>query len=487
MKLRELLQRDDVPDIDLVDLAEHSGEVAPGCGFIAVAEGTELRDKHVQAAVQAGASVILIDSELPQLATGPTSDVPVIAVEELVDGRGTLAARFFADPSGDLGCTGVTGTNGKTSIAYHVADLIGRSGQARAVRCGYSGTLGWGFLDGLADADLTTTNAVAVQRRLASLAAQGATHAAIEVSSHALDQRRVDAVNFTTGIFSNLTRDHLDYHGTMQRYASAKARLFTEFGLQYAIISIESPFGKELAAKCEAEVITYGQGGDISWRTSATDTGMAVEWTTPWGECAADLSVAADFSVANISAALAAVVSQGAKLDEACALLPELRAVPGRLQVVGTRSARKPTVVVDYAHTPDALEKVLQAMRRCCQGKLVCVVGCGGDRDKGKRGLMAHAAVANSDCVWLTSDNPRSEDPEVIIQDMRVGIERKFVPFAYECVDRGEAICRALHEAEPGDLVLIAGKGHEEYQEVDGVKHDFNDAQVATNVLEGIA
>jgi UDP-N-acetylmuramoyl-L-alanyl-D-glutamate--2,6-diaminopimelate ligase len=412
---------------------------------------------------------------------GADAHVPVIPVEHLAAQRGALARRFYGDPSAHLDCIGVTGTNGKTSIAYHVADLYELVGGGR--RCGYSGTLGWGFLDRLADADLTTTNAVEVQRRLALMLDEGAAHAALEVSSHALDQRRVDAVAFKQAIFSNLTRDHLDYHGTMDEYAAAKKRLFTEFPLERAIVSIATPFGEELASACQAPVVTIGPGGDVSWRSERTDEGLCVEWSTPWGSCSAELAVAADFAVANISAAMAAVMGDGIDPADVERALPRLRSVPGRLQVIGSPTATRPTVVVDYAHTPDALEHVLRALRSFSLGSLICVVGCGGDRDKGKRPMMAAAAVGLSDAVWLTSDNPRSEDAEAIIADMRRGLGGRS---AFDCVDRREAICRALHAAKPRDVVLIAGKGHEDYQEIKGTKYPFSDARVAEQILEGL-
>jgi len=485
MNLQHLLQRDDVPSMEVVDVAEHNADVTQGCAFVAVADATASRSAHIQAAVAAGASIILVDERHLQDSPG---DVGVVAVKGLAGQRGTLAARFYDDPSRKLVCTGVTGTNGKTSIAYHIADLTTALGEQTAERCGYSGTLGWGLLDGLADPGLTTTNAVALQRRLAKLVEDGCTHAAIEVSSHALDQGRVDAVHFESAVFSNLSRDHLDYHGSMEAYAAAKARLFTEFQLEFAIVSTSSPFGETLAAMCPAQTITYGPGGDVTWQTTPTDNGLAVRWSTPWGDCAAELAVVADFSVANISAALATLVSQGAALDQVCAMLPNLASVPGRLEVVAGPSQEKPTVVVDYAHTPDALEKVLLAMRRVCAGNVVCIIGCGGDRDQGKRPLMAATAARHADRVWLTSDNPRSEDPEAIIQDMREGLGAQvgLSSIVSECLDRGEAICRALHDANPGDIVLIAGKGHEAYQEIAGVKYDFDDAHVANNILEGI-
>jgi UDP-N-acetylmuramoyl-L-alanyl-D-glutamate--2,6-diaminopimelate ligase len=471
--------------MEIADLAEHNADVTLGCGFVAVADATASRSAHIQAAMAAGASIILIDER--HLQDSP-SDIDVVAVRGLADQRGALAARFYGDPSRKLNCTGVTGTNGKTSIAYHIADLITAMGAQTGQRCGYSGTLGWGLLEELADPDLTTTNAVALQRRLAKLVTDGCTHASIEVSSHALDQGRVDAVHFTSAVFSNLTRDHLDYHGSMEAYAAAKARLFTEFQLDFAIVSTSSPFGETLAAMCPAQTITYGPGGDVTWQTTPTDDGLAIRWSTPWGACEAELAVVADFSIANITAALATLVSQGEVLDQVCAMLPNLTSVPGRLEVVAGPSRDKPTVIVDYAHTPDALEKVLLAMRGFCSGNVVCVIGCGGDRDRGKRPLMAAAAARHADRVWLTSDNPRSEDPAAIIRDMRdgLGAQTDLPGVVSECLDRGEAICRALRDANPGDVVLIAGKGHETYQEITGVKYDFDDAYVANNILEGI-
>ena len=476
MNLQTLLADDSVPALELTGLSEHSAETQPGFAFIGVAANDAVLSEHCEAAIVQGAVVILCDHQatLSNL-RGKGIDVPIVQVSDLARARGSLAAKFYADPSAAQTCIAITGTNGKTSVAYHLADLSTRLG----VPMGYSGTLGWGCLDDLQGGDMTTGNAVALQRQLADMRDSGLVAAAMEVSSHALAQHRADAVHFDIAIFTNLSRDHLDYHGTLDAYGAAKQKLFTDWPIRAAIINVDDEFGASMAARCQAPVVTYGDSGQWSWQASQLDNGLAVEWQTPAGRYDIRLPVVADYAIANITAAMAALVALEHAPDEVFASLEGLRWVPGRMEVVGDAITR-PTVVVDYAHTPDALTKVLAALRPFCQGKLVCVVGCGGDRDVGKRPLMGAAAVAGADLVWLTSDNPRSEPAAAIVADMRKGIQTGTV---YECLDRAEAIRQAICQAEPVDVVLVAGKGHEAFQEIDGQRLPFDDRHVVADVL----
>ena len=491
MNLQTLLADDTVPELELRGLAEHTAEIAPGFAFVCVRsnEANEANDatlvQHCETAVARGAVAILYDPETP-LAQNQITPVPVIAVQGLRADRGALAARFYADPSADQLCIGVTGTNGKTSVVFHLADISTRLGQPM----GYSGTLGWGSLDELHDVNMTTGNAVALQRQLAFMRDAGMSRVALEVSSHALAQDRAGTVHFDYAIFTNLSRDHLDYHGTEAAYAAAKKKLFTQWPLQVAVINVDDEFGAALVADCPCPVVTYGKAGQWRWQTSSIvedneeAQGFAVTWQTPVGEYQVQLPMVADFAIANITAAMATLVAIGHSADEVFASLSGLRWVPGRMEVVGA-SDHGPTVVVDYAHTPDALVKVLAALRGFCRGQLICVVGCGGDRDTGKRPLMGAAAANGADLVWLTSDNPRSEPAADIIAAMRSGIDGDSDDGSiHTCVDRKRAIHQALVEADPADVVLVAGKGQEDYQEIEGQRLPFDDRLVVQQLLQ---
>lgn len=461
-------------------LCENSTMVQANDIFIATAADSAQRESHIEQALAAGAVAVLFDHR----GTAPTQrHVPMLSVVDLAARKSGLAVKFFASPSADVECIGITGTNGKTSIGFHLANFSDSLG----VPCGYCGTLGWGRVEHLAEAALTTPNAVEMQRRIANLRDNKIARMALEVSSHALAQGRVDDVQMDVAVFSNLTRDHLDFHKTMADYGQAKARLFTHWPLKLAVVNSDDAFGRSLAVTNRAqEVISYGKGGDVSWRASPVSRGMDVKFATPWGKVSCMLPVAADFAVANIAASLAVMMGMGHKLSDVCSALQNMRVVPGRMQVLGN-GANSPKVVVDYAHTPDAVFKVLAAIRPQCRGKVICVVGCGGDRDRGKRPEMAKLACAGSDAVWLTSDNPRSEDPQSIIQDMASGIADDSSHKVHTQVDRAKCIQAAIESAGPDDVVLIAGKGHENTQEVLGKHNHFSDVEYAEELLRGMS
>ncbi len=475
MNLRALLNDVSLPDINLAGLSEHTAEVMPQFGFLGVAANDTTLRQHCESAVQQGAVAVLVDA--PNLEISMQSAVPVIQVLGLAAQRGELAAKFYAHPSAQLNCVGITGTNGKTSVAYHIADLSNRLG----VPMGYCGTLGWGALAALQGGEMTTANAVALQRQLAAMRDQGMQAAALEVSSHALDQGRARAVQFDYGVFTNLSRDHLDYHGTFAAYRAAKAKLFTEWTLQCAVLNVADEFGAELAAQHGAAKVTYGRGGDWVWQTSPVDGGLQVIWQSPSGEFQQYLPVVADYAVANLTAALATLVSMGHAPEAVVEQLPLLSAVPGRMEVLTAAGA--PTVVVDYAHTPDALAQVLAALRANCRGRLLCVVGCGGDRDTGKRPQMGQQATSGADLVWFTADNPRSEAAADIIADMQGSLSSGAAAKVTACVDRRQAIREAIAAGNSQDVVLVAGKGHEDYQEIDGERLPFDDRQVVAEML----
>lgn len=465
----------DLPELS--DLTEHSAEITKGCAFLALATDTELVRQHAEQARQQGAALVLVDADTT------LAGEDVVAIAGLREQRGALAAAYYEQPSQDLRTVAVTGTNGKTSVAFHIADFCEQANLAT----GYFGTLGWGRLGDLRDVGLTTANAVALQRRLAQMRDTACQHVAMEVSSHALDQHRVDDVTFDVAVFTNLSRDHLDYHGSMAAYGAAKLRLFTDFPLQLAVLNLADPFAGEIQQQCRCPMVTYAAANktseaDWTWHAlGETSSARRVRWQTPLGEITADLPPIADYAVDNVTAAMIVAHTWGADLLALQPKLALLRQVPGRMETL--TAPGQPNVVVDFAHTPDALRNVLSALRNQVRGRLVCVVGCGGDRDTGKRPQMAAAACELADEVWFTADNPRSESPAEIIRHMLAGVPEQNASSVLVEEDRAAAICGAIAQAEPVDLVLIAGKGHEDYQEVDGTRLPFDDRAVARQAL----
>ncbi len=465
----------DAAALRVTGLTEDSRQVAPGDVFLAV-RGAAV-DGHAHAAEAASRGAVAVVSERP------VCDLPVAlaVVPDLRARRGALAAHFYGHPGRALHCVGVTGTNGKTSIAHYLADLASRLGTA----AGYLGTIGWGRVGELQPARLTTEDPVTVQKRLAALRDGGCAWAVMEVSSHALAQDRVADVPFADAVFSNLSRDHLDYHESAAEYAAAKGKLFRWPGLALAVLNQDDAFGRELAAGVADTVawLGYGrQGRDLRWQELDFSSGVAAgRWRTIWGDPPLRVPVQTEFSVANLAAAVAVLCHAGAALEDVLRAAETLTPVPGRMERFSAPG--RPTVVVDFAHTPDALEQVLAALRPATRGRLVCVFGCGGDRDAGKRPLMAAAAEAIADELWLTSDNPRSEDPERIIADMQTGLAGR-VP-AHRCADRRHAVAEAMASAGPDDVVLVAGKGHEDYQEIDGERRPFSDRALVADLMGG--
>jgi UDP-N-acetylmuramoyl-L-alanyl-D-glutamate--2,6-diaminopimelate ligase len=473
--LRDLLDgmREPVADVMISGVSDDSRSVAPGDLFIAVAGAASDGHAHAAVAVAAGAVAVLAERPLPELS------VPVLVVDDLKRRRGRIAARLYGNPAAELALVGITGTNGKTSIASYVAELAERLDPP----AGYIGTIGWGRPGALEASSLTTESAIVIQRRLAALRDAGCRWVAMEVSSHALDQDRVAGCEFDYAVFSNLSRDHLDYHGDLVRYGEAKARLFRMPGLKAIVVNTDDALGRRLAeaAAPGVDVIGYGVAAPaaLGWEDLEFHAGgVRGRLHTPWGDSAFELPLYGSFSVANAAAALAVLCHAGHELTEVVAGLAGLRSVPGRMEFFPGR----PTIVVDYAHTPDALDKVLDALRPHVAGRLVCVCGCGGDRDRGKRPLMAQAAVQHADRVWLTSDNPRSEDPDAIIGEMLAGLDAGAGVMVD--ADRASAVRRAVCEAGPEDLVLVAGKGHEEYQEIAGRRLPFSDRELAAALTE---
>ncbi len=466
------------PEVDVRGIATDSRKVGDGYLFLAVAGSGNHGIDFVADAVAAGAIAVAWDSTT---AAAPGDNrIPMIAVDHLADKLGEIANRFYGFPSTQLRTIGITGTNGKTTVAW----LLAQSLQQIEKKCAYLGTLGYG-VDELQGGDgMTTPATVDMHGHLADFLAHGASHAAIEVSSHALAQKRVDGVVFDAVMFTNLSRDHLDYHGDMQRYFDAKASLFVDYESGARFVNVDTEFGAELAARCGQQAIAIStqnnrmaDGRPLLYVRSmiATADGSDVSFTSSWGAGQFSLALPGDYNVANAAIVLAYLLHKGVDLAQACDVMSLLQAPPGRMQRVAVAS---PAIYIDYAHTPDAIASALRVLRPHCRGKLLCVFGCGGERDAGKRPEMGRLAEQLADIVVVTNDNPRGEDAAAILSDIVAGFGRADNAVLIE--GRGAAIAWAVANASSQDTILIAGKGHEEYQEIAGEKLPFSDLSVAT-------
>lgn len=459
-------------------LIADSRRVRPGDIFLAWPGKAHDGRAHIAAAVEAGAAVVVWD---PADFAWPSSvRVENFALASLAHWATRLAVEWYGDPSARLWGIGITGTNGKTSCSHWLAQALTRAGRKTAI----VGTLGNGFMDALEVSSHTTPDAVTLQGLLAGFVNAGAEVLAMEVSSHALDQGRVAGMHFDVAVLTNLSRDHLDYHSDMETYAAAKSRLFAWPGLKVAVLNADDTLGARLAREIKGrvpQVLTYGiNQGDIRAESLQMDAdGLRFALITPWGSAAVRSPLLGRFNAENLLAVAGTLLASGLSLDEVVTQLEQLTPVAGRLQVL-PRESCGPRVVIDYAHTPDALEKVLATLRPITNGRLCCVFGCGGGRDRGKRPLMGAAVARGADCAIVTSDNPRHEDPQSILNDILAAM-----PAGQRAmVDRGAAILAAIAEAEAEDVVLIAGKGHEDYQEIGGQRLPFSDAAVARQALK---
>ncbi len=457
-------------------MTDDSRSVGPGSLFLACpGEHRDGRDFIPQALAQ-GAAAVLWERE--NFEWHGDWHTPNLAVQGLHQQAGVIASEFYQHPSQHLWMIGVTGTNGKTSCCHWLSQALTMLGRKTAV----VGTLGNGFPGKLVGTSNTTPNPILLQGMLAEYLQQDATAVAMEVSSHGLAQGRVNGVQFDVAMFTNLSRDHLDYHGDMGAYGNAKKLLFRQPGLGCAVLNADEEFGISMAAElvnCDTRVLTYGlQAGDV--RASdlvLTNDGLSMNVETPDGHAELHSNLLGRFNASNLLAVLATLLASGARLTAAVTVLGNLAPVAGRMQRLG--GGKHPLVVVDYAHTPDALEKVLTALREQTGGRLICVFGCGGNRDQGKRPLMGDVASRLADTVVVTSDNPRHENPSTIIAAIVDGMNGNYHIEA----DRAAAIAQAIAQAKTGDVVLLAGKGHETYQEIDGVKLPFSDLDVAQRAL----
>lgn len=451
---------------------------------------------YAQEAVAKGVSVVLWDGEVGvenekgnEILNAITNKVLCIPCENLKYKVGAIASRYYEQPSLSLNTIGVTGTDGKTSVAHYLAQCL----DAHDVHCGVLGTLGNGFINDLHPTGLTTVDALQVQKTLAEIKRAGAKHVVMEVSSHGLDQGRVSGVAFTTAVFTNMGKDHLDYHGTADKYSAAKKRLFYTPGLGSAVINLDDEFGRGLAREVRQHVCVWGYSlkKDISAYEDCADyfvnvldmkpfeRGYHLSVTTPKGAGHFDIPLLGGFNVANALAVLSTLLVSRFSFEDAIKSLSAVHSVDGRVELITEND--KPVVVVDYAHTEQGLNAVCQLASEHFKGDVWCVFGCGGDRDRSKRPLMAKAAEKYADRIIVTTDNPRHEDPQDIINEVMAGFSSTDKVEAV--LDRRQAIDIAITNAQPGDVVLLAGKGHETSQIVGDVHIAFDDRRVAREML----
>ena len=489
-------------DVKITRLVTDSRAVAPGDTFIAYPGSKTDGRQFIKQAIANGANAVIWEAR--EFSWNEAWQLPNLAVADLRHHAGEIADHVYGSPSQKLWVVGITGTNGKTSCCHWIAQSFCALDKKTAL----IGTLGNGFQSALQPTLNTTPDAIRLHELLADYLAQGAQAVAMEVSSHALEQGRVNGVQFDVALLTNLSRDHLDYHGDMPGYAAAKRRLFDWQQLKYAVLNLDDVFGAEIAEQLQdkgVEVVGYGlndaalalaerlglrmvYGGALRMDMH----GFSLQIHSSWGAGELHNTLIGRFNVANLLGVMAVLLVSGVTLSDALHELSHISAVPGRMQTFG--DGDRPIVVVDYAHTPDALEKVLQAVREVVGhkivgtygGKLICVFGCGGDRDRGKRPMMGAIAAKLADISIITSDNPRSEAPLDIIAAIVSGITsgRRTTNGTYQIIeDRASAIAQAVLSAHATDIVLIAGKGHESYQEIRGVKYPFSDAEVAQRAL----
>lgn len=466
--------------IEITGLEADSRKIKPGFCFMAVHGAFEHGQKYIDDAIQNGAVAIIYDTEKTIQV-----DIPAYQFKALRLHLGEIASRFYQYPSKDLNTIGITGTNGKTTIAY----LLTQAHAYLGIKTFYIGTLGAGPIGTIQETGMTTPDAIDLQKMCHDFKIQAYQQLVMEVSSHALDQYRIEGIPFKQAIFTNLTHDHLDYHGSIEEYAKAKSRLFTLPELETIIVNTDDPWHAFMLNHANPQAKIYRTGihhfADIqvleqNWSLN----GMHLKLKTPWGEVFLHSHLLGEFNVHNILAVFTSLMAKGFALDDVVEVIAKLKAPPGRMEVV----TNKPLVVVDYAHTPDALENALVTLqefqKKTQAGALWVVFGCGGDRDPYKRPEMGKIAANLADYVVVTSDNPRTEEPLSIIKQVVKGMTRKNKLMQIE--DRKLAILSSLEEAKPQDIILIAGKGHEDYQIIGQEKLHFSDQEIVRNYISMI-
>ncbi len=477
MRLRELVQGLGTvvdQDVDITSIVYDSRQAKPGCLFAAVPGLRYDGHDYAADAVQRGAAALLVERPLPELS------VPQVVVADTREALGKVGANFYGHPAEKLRVIGVTGTNGKTTTTYMIRSVLEQAGH----KVGLIGTIETVVGRKSFPSERTTPESLDLQRILAEMVQEGCTYVVMEVSSHALELKRTAGMRFHCGVFTNLTQDHLDFHVTVDEYFRSKARLFKQLN-SFAVINFDDPHGLAMAAECTVPIVGYGVNNKVQVRAEdikveATGTTYALQ--TAWGRTELALRVTGRFNVYNSLAAAAACLGEGIDVVLVKRGLEALAGVPGRFELV---DAGQPfIVIVDYAHTPDGLANVLRAARAMTKGRVIVVFGAGGDRDRSKRPLMGEIAAQLADAVVVTSDNPRSEDPAAICTEILAGVQRHGpVDYLVE-PDRRKAIRAAVASARPQDMVIIAGKGHETYQEIQGVRRHFDDREEARQAIK---
>lgn len=487
-------------NVEFQGLAIDSRTVRAGDVFLAYQGHTSDGREYIQAAIDKGAVAVVAEKNKHwKEFTVLNGKTPVYIYPELRKKAGVLAAKFFGNPSASMKVIGITGTNGKTTCSHILAEALALLNK----KCGIIGTLGNGFCGQLQTATHTTPDPVSLQKTVKDLKEAGAEFLAIEVSSHALDQGRVNGMNFDTAVLTNITHDHLDYHGTLEHYAEAKKSLFHWETLHHAVLNLDDEFGQQWlsgiggTAKGVLHCIGYSRKANteqlktarfnqnefdqlIASNIVSNEAGISFDFNSPRGDGhVSNKLMFGEFNISNLLAVSCVLFSAGFELEEIEYALSNVHGVPGRMEKINTPG--KPTVVIDFAHTPDALENVLSALKSQKKGQLICVFGCGGDRDREKRPAMGRIASELADKVIVTSDNPRSEAKGTIFQDILSGISDAKRVSVIE--SRAEAITHAIALSQEGDVVLVAGKGAESYQEIDGKKLPYSDIEVIRDIL----
>lgn len=479
-------------DVCVHGISSDSRQVQRGDLFVTCLGEPKRQRSYIEQAQENGAAAVVIDAEQALQLDPSNLTVPIIGLQNLAQIQGLIAARVNQEPSQQMSLIGITGTNGKTSCSHFIAQCLQQLGHT----CGVMGTLGYGLLKQLQQGPNTTPDEVTMQCHLGAMVQAGASACAMEVSSHGLDQGRLNGCEFTTAVFTNLTQDHLDYHGSMQAYGLVKAQLFKWPSLRHAVINFDDDFGRGLLNEIAPSVITYTYSAQVSEvdyvdlgvsHVKQHSQGLEAMVCTPMGSGLLQVGLIGRFNLSNLLATLAVLLLHRIELNAALAALNKLSTVCGRMQLVGNDKCQSKNqhsqAIVDYAHTPDALEQALMAAKEHLpNGQLWVVFGCGGDRDVGKREKMAAIAERWADYVVVTDDNPRSESSAAIVADICRGFKRQDRVIVE--TDRTAAITLAMSQAKSGDLVLIAGKGHETYQEIKGEKHHFSDQEQVLKVLK---
>ncbi len=494
MILRELLNDIDIVnfkgnfDLNISGVSFDSKKVRKGFLFVALTGENTDGHSYIDSAVKNGAKVLIVE-KLPEI---NSQEVSVVQVNDSRAALAGVSANFFGHPTKELTLVGITGTNGKTTITY----LLESIWQYQNKKSGIIGTIDYRYADIIKQSSMTTPESLDLMGMFREMRESGVETVAMEVSSHAIDKQRVVQCHFDSAVFTNLTQDHLDYHDSMENYFEVKKRLFTEFleesekEEKYSIINIDDPFGARLAEDVSGNIVTYSitnpNASVYAQSSTITAYGIEANVVTPKGELQIKSTLFGEHNLSNILAAVATACSLGTSNEVIEKGITNIDSVPGRLEGIPNENGFN--VLVDYAHTPDALKNVLLASRPLTKGRLILVFGCGGDRDNAKRPLMGKIGKELSDVLIITSDNPRTEDPEIILDHIEEGVYRageEEKPY-HRIANRAQAIKQAIRSAQKNDTILIAGKGHEDYQIIGTTKHPFDDRKTAREALKEI-